>query len=183
MRDCMRKLLVVIILISTLYPFGCINSESSYSNESWKIFVDNNGGFSFQYPSSWSVEDLPDNGGILLLCPKIEDRWQAYAHFEFGEDRESRPMNKRIKDLIPNYKSRKAEFQLMSSEVATHSSGLIMGRFDFTQVSKGTKLSNSEILIEFEKDKVLFVSISTSSKVADKYQPILEKVLGSIKKI
>lgn len=179
-HTCRTRLhLVTFVTLSTVILAAC----SVVENTAWKSYSDAERGYSFQYPSEWSVEYVPELNGILVMCPDIEVDWQANIFFEIRRDDENRSPNEALEDLLPNVKAHKRDFRLIGRGVARAPTGLEKAWLEYTHVFDGTVLSETETLVFLESDKVLFATRSTALQVDAKYQPTLKRIVDSIAKL
>jgi len=179
----MKYLTLMLVVASVaVLATGCSKRKPESKSDSWRKYTVSQGGYSFEYPPTWSVEAIPDANGLLVMCPTVEADWQANVFFELRSDPGNRPVGKMLEDLIPNLKKEKTGFVLVSLTVMKHPSGLEAGRIDYTHSSDATGLNDSETVIVLEENKLLFVLTSTASSVKHKYAPTLLKIVDSIRK-
>lgn len=171
---------MLVVASVAAFATGCTKKPMDTKSDAWQTYTAREG-YSFDYPSTWSVETLAGTG-ILIMAPTIEAGSQANVFFELRSDAESRSIGQMLEDLIPNLKKEKAGFTLGSSTVVTHASGLAAGRINYTHNSDGTRLSDCETIIVLDEKKLLFVLTSTASSVTQKYNPVLARIVDSIKK-
>ncbi len=139
------------------------------------------GGVEFVMPAGWTKESVGD--GLLLTTPEIKNNWQANLFLEVREDAKSRPLEQALADLVPNLKERKESFREVSRKVENHSIGFRFGRIEYTCSEKGgTALTEWEIVIELDGKKRLFVLASSASAAWDKYQPLFQEFVASLRK-
>lgn len=143
------------------------------------IFNSPDGAYSFHYPPGWTVETV--NEGTLLLAPAAEGDWQTNLYFETGSDPESRDLSQALEDLASNLPASKSDFQLMGIDtVPTASSSA--GRITYTHTSSGTKLLSWEVIVPSAAGtNRLFVTAATADGLKEKYIPIFEEILKSLK--
>jgi hypothetical protein len=134
-------------------------------------FVAPDRSYSFNYPRSWSVEHIAQINGFILMAPSQEANWRANLFFEVRVDSESRTIEKAVNDLIPILRSRKSDFKLVRVSDIKLQSGRVAKRIEFTHSKNGVALTEWEILVPMNNNKILFILAATVTRLKEKYQP------------
>jgi hypothetical protein len=165
--------MVLILVICSLIMF-CSKDElnKTYSNPQL--------GISFSYPAEWTIEEIEDSSGVLLLCPTIEKDWQANVFFDLSIETTNRKLPQMVDELIPKLNKGKPNFSLLGTARGNLHKGLEYGKISYTCKQDHTDLSEEEVLIPLGEDKLLFVLTSAEISLKQKYQPIFESIINSI---
>ncbi len=136
-------------------------------------------GLGFIPPAGWTSDDA--SGGLLVVNPKIERDWQAHLYFELREasGAEFKTLEEALGDLVEELTQKKEKFHLISKRVEKHDQGFSLARMEYTCVYEGTLLRESEILMDLEGAKRLYLMTSVADVMAEVYQAIFEKVVRS----
>lgn len=141
------------------------------------------GAYSFTYPAGWSVEAVNegDLDGTLLMAPEMEGGWQANLFFSVDPDPGAGPLSQELNEFAANLRGVKPDFQLVGIDtvpVANASAGRII----FNHTDAGTRLLAWELIVPAaDGASRVAVSASMADALKDKYLPIFEKVVGSLK--
>lgn len=136
-------------------------------------------GMDFVPPAGWSRELV--DAGLLFVAPEIEGNWQGNLFLEVREDSEGRSLEQSLADIVPNLRTAKQHFQEVSRQIESRPSGLRLGRIEYTCTYEGIGLTQWEVLVELDGKKRLFVLASSTTAHWDKYLPVFQSLIGSLR--
>ncbi len=172
----MRRAILICIVIAAA---ACQNRQAKMA----KHYIDSNRGIEFDYPSSWSAEELPQQNVLLLSSPVQEANWQTNIFLELRMDFEpAATREQRLAMLADNLRREKAGFSLQSTRVFTHMSGLPAGELVYTHSSRGVPLTERELVLWLDGGKTLFVTGSAVTALWSKYDGQMKIVFDSVRR-
>ena len=139
------------------------------------------GDLQLAYPASWEVETLHDMNGLLLVDPQIENDWQASVLFELLRDEEGRSLEVAMADLCAAQQEEHAGFFLRRQELREHLPGHPYGLIEFDSLTDGMALTQWLILLPTSGRERLFVTAASERSLWEKYEPVFDAVMSSIR--
>ncbi|MCX7923099.1 MAG: hypothetical protein N3B21_13975 [Clostridia bacterium] len=202
----MKEKLIYIIIITLAVSFLSACSEEGYgiSNEKssegedptsaiaksagkpddksevLKQYTDKKRRLKFNYPDSWSVQEV-EVLDSLVIWPIIEEKdWQSVIYIEINSDLREKTIEKQLDIRIPEVRKMKKNFSLIERKIIYTKSGLSAGYFLYTNSLTRIKLKDIEYLIPVDNNKVILVSASIKQSLWEKHFPTIDLVLNSI---
>lgn len=156
---------------STLVP--------SASTAATKKVTDSSSQVTFDVPANWSVETL--KGGTLVMCPDVEDSWQANAFIERRRNDANLSMDDSVSTLLENLRHRHQAFQLVD-KVLQPAGAHPFATVTYTHEDKktGLSLTNSETVIYLPANQTIFLMTSSATSLAAKYKPYFDGIKDSV---
>lgn len=139
-----------------------------------------NAGISFTAPTGWSVEDLAQERGVLLMAPNEEAGWQANIFLELRDDAETRSLDRALADLSVSLEGRKTKYKELRRSTKHSAKGLEFGLLEYSHEESGATLVEREAIFPLRGKSRLFVLTSTAKSVEGKYTPIFDTFLNSV---
>lgn len=175
-----RSAVTAAVLVLAIILLACGSREVAKP----KRYVDASRGIQFEYPADWTVEDLREQNVLLLSSPVVEKNWQTNIFIELRTDADSAtPHERRAAALADNLSRQKNGFRLQSMKNFTHPSGVPAAELIYTHDSQGVALTEREILLWLTPGKVLFVTGSAVTSLWTKYEPQLNVVFDSVRRM
>jgi len=172
----MKRAILIGIVIAAA---ACQNRQAEMA----KHYVDTKRGIEFDYPSSWSAEELPQQNVLLLSSPVQEANWQTNIFLELRTDLDTAVTHEqRLATLADNLRREKSRFSLQSSRVFMHTSGLPAGEMVYTHLSQGVPLTERELVLWLDGGKTLFVTGSAVTALWSKYDGQMKVVFDSVRR-
>ena len=137
-------------------------------------------GISFDAPAGWSVEDLAQEHGVLLMAPNEEANWQANIFLELREDAGNRSLDQALADLSVSLEGRKSRYKELRRSTKRTAKGLEFGLLEYSHEASGVSLVEREAIFTVRGKSRLFVLTSTAKSVEAKYTPIFDAFLSSV---
>lgn len=161
---------------------GSAAQEAPASVEAEREFASSDGLYRFSYPAEWTAEAVHEGGldGTLVMAPE-EGGWQANLFFSTGTDPENRTVLAGAQSMAPNLAREKSGFELIATAPVTIADGEA-ARVVYSNDNQGLKLLGWDVVAARPgSTERVFVTVSASYALRDKYVPKLEKVLASLR--
>jgi hypothetical protein len=165
---------------------GRSGGQSGASPLAVRGFESPDGAYAFEYPREWSLEAIEqgDTRGVLALAPEAEAGWRANLFISVGTDELSRDVLTGSRDLATNLRSAKSGFELLGIEPVTIRRGQA-ARIRYRSEADGVRLTSWHVLAapddsEGEVFRV-FVDASTAATLEQRYLPVFEVVIQSLR--
>lgn len=133
----------------------------------------------YERPSGWSEEAV--QGGTLLLAPDPEQDWQANIFIETRKNEISRDLQAAMLDHLASLRQTKRITKVLGTDVVTLSVGVTAAVIKYLHESDGTILREREVMVPVGTGFVIFVLTSTAEALADKYDPIFDRFLSTLR--
>lgn len=147
-----------------------------------KTYTDTKRAIQFDYPVDWVVEELSSQNVLLVSSPVEEADWQANVFFDLMTDKNPpAPLERRLALLAKNMAKKKKGFELRSSRVISHPSGLSAGELVYTHTSEGVPLTEKELVLRLGDGRALFATGSAVTALWSKYEPQLDVMFQSLR--
>ena len=139
-------------------------------------------GVTFDRPAGWKVTKSTDPEGIQVEPPDEQDQDQAFAFLEFNTNAAEQSLPALMEQSASDLYGSKANFSLKSKDILPHPGGFDYGKIVFTSTAPGgVPLTQARLIVPVGKEGKLFVLTSATTGTIDKYQPVFEKLAGSIR--
>ena len=139
------------------------------------------GDLKLAYPAAWEVEILSDLNGLLLVDPQIENDWQASISLELRRDEQGRSLEVAMADLCKAQRKEQAGFHLRRKEVKEHAAGGPLGLIEFDSLVDGMPLTQLIAVLPTSDRVRLFVNATAEQSLWEKYEPVFDAVMSSIR--